>query len=241
MDVLVIENLVKYFGGLIAVDHLNVSFSTGEIVGLIGPNGAGKTTLFNLITGTFSPDQGKIIYKGKDISGLKPHATCRRGIGRTFQVPRPFSSLKVFDNVLVACFPKSRSRAEAQEKSEELLRFVGLHEKKAVLAKHLTLVDRKALEMAKALASDPTLLLLDEVMAGLNEKEANDTISLINRIAGRKIGIVVIEHIFKVIIKITNRVIVLDHGKKIAEGDANSVMNDENVIKAYFGEDYAVA
>lgn len=241
MDVLVIENLVKYFGGLIAVDHLNVSFSTGEIVGLIGPNGAGKTTLFNLITGTFSPDQGKIIYKGKDISGLKPHATCRRGIGRTFQIPRPFSSLKVFDNVLVACFPKSRSRAEAQEKSEELLRFVGLHEKKAVLAKHLTLVDRKALEMAKALASDPTLLLLDEVMAGLNEKEANDTISLINRIAGGKIGIVVIEHIFKVIIKITNRVIVLDHGKKIAEGDANSVMNDENVIKAYFGEDYAVA
>jgi len=241
MDVLVIENLVKRFGGLIAVDHLNVSFSTGEVVGLIGPNGAGKTTLFNLITGTFSPDQGKIVYKGKDISGLKPHATCRRGIGRTFQIPRPFSSLKVFDNVLVACFPKSRSRAEAQEKSEELLRFVGLHEKKAVLAKHLTLVDRKALEMAKALASDPTLLLLDEVMAGLNEKEVNDTISLINRIAGGKIGIVVIEHIFKVIIKITNRVIVLDHGKKIAEGDANSVMNDENVIKAYFGEDYAFA
>lgn len=241
MDVLVIENLVKCFGGLIAVDHLNVFFSTGEIVGLIGPNGAGKTTLFNLITGTFSPDQGKIIYKGKDISGLKPYATCRRGIGRTFQVPRPFSSLKVFDNVLVACFPKSRSRAEAQEKSEELLRFVGLHEKKAVLAKHLTLVDRKALEMAKALASDPTLLLLDEVMAGLNEKEVNDTISLINRIAGEKISIVVIEHIFKVIMKMTNRVIVLDHGKKIAEGDANSVMNDENVIKAYFGEDYAFA
>lgn len=241
MDELAIENLVKYFGGLVAVDHLNVSFSTGEVVGLIGPNGAGKTTLFNLITGTFSPDQGEIIYKGKDISGLKPHATCRRGIGRTFQVPRPFSSLKVFDNVLVSCFPKSRSRAEAQEKSEELLRFVGLHEKRAVLAKHLTLVDRKALEMAKALASNPTFLLLDEVMAGLNEKEVNDTISLINRIAGGKIGIVVIEHIFKVIMKITNRVIVLDHGKKIAEGNANSVMNDKNVIKAYFGEDYAFA
>lgn len=241
MDLLIIEDLVKYFGGLYAVDHLSFSVSVGDVVGVIGPNGAGKTTVFNLITGTYPPDQGQIVYKGENISGLKPHVTCRKGIGRTFQITKPFGSLRVIDNVLIACYPKSQTKKEAQQKAEGLLHFVGLYEKQEVLAKHLTLVERKLLEIARALASEPTLLLLDEAMAGLNEKEVNDAISLINKIADNKIGILVIEHIFKVITKITNRVIVLDRGKKIAEGDAENVMNDENVIKAYFGEDYAFA
>lgn len=241
MNVLTVEAVSKYFGGLCAVDKVSFSVSPGEIVGLIGPNGSGKTTIFNVITGNLPPDEGRIIFKGENITGLRPHSTCRKGIGRTFQTTKPFRSLTIMDNTLIACYPKSRSKREALKKAEELISIVGLDEKRDDLAKSLTLAQTKLLEIARALAGDPDLLLLDEVMAGLNEKEINDAIALINRIRDNQIGIIVIEHIFKVIMSITDNVIVLDQGKKIAEGPSSTVINDENVLKAYFGEDYAFA
>ncbi|RLB20400.1 MAG: ABC transporter ATP-binding protein [Deltaproteobacteria bacterium] len=241
MHILVVEDLVKYFGGLRAVDHLSLTVSPGEVVGLIGPNGAGKTTVFNLIAGVHKPDKGKITFKGQDVAGLRPYQTCRMGIGRTFQTTKPFNNLCVLDNVIVACYPKSKTRKQAQQRAEELIQFVGLGDKGEVLAKHLTLVERKLLEIARAMAHGPSLLLLDEVMAGLNEVEINNAIDLINRIRDNQIGIIIIEHIFKVIMSITDKVVVLDHGKKIAEGPADKVVKDEHVLKAYFGEDYAFA
>jgi len=236
MHILVVEDLVKYFGGLRAVDHLSFTVSPGEMVGLIGPNGAGKTTVFNLVAGVYKPDKGKITFKGQDVCGLKPYQTCRMGIGRTFQTTKPFKNLCVLDNVIIACFPKSQTQRQAQKKAEELIQFVGLGDKGNVLAKYLTLVDRKLLEIARAMALGPQLLLLDEVMAGLNEVEINDAIDLINRIKDSQIGIIIIEHIFKVIMSITDKVVVLDHGKKIAEGPASKVVKEKPVLKAYFGE-----
>lgn len=241
MDVLLVKNLVKRFGGLCAVDGVSLSVAQGEVLGLIGPNGAGKTTLFNTITGVYPANEGEILFMGETILGLKPHRTCRKGIGRTFQVPKPLMGLSVLDNVMVACFPKSKSKKEAREKAEEKITLVGLDKEKMILAKHLTLANKKRLEMARALSAEPSLLLLDEVMAGLNEIEINEAISLIRKIMNSNISIIVIEHIFKVIMKITDRVAVLDHGKKISEGDPHAVINEEEVIKAYFGEDYAFA
>ena len=235
------KNLVKRFGGLCAVDGVSLSVAQGEVLGLIGPNGAGKTTLFNTITGVYPANEGEILFMGETILGLKPYRTCRKGIGRTFQVPKPLMGLSVLDNVMVACFPKSKSKKEAREKAEEKITLVGLDKEKMILAKHLTLANKKRLEMARALSAEPSLLLFDEVMAGLNEIEINEAISLIRKIMNSNISIIVIEHIFKVIMKITDRVAVLDHVKKIAEGDPHAVINDEEVIRAYFGEDYAFA
>lgn len=241
MDLLAVESVSKSFGGLRAVDEVSFTVAPGEIVGLIGPNGAGKTTVFNLITGTIPPDQGRIILRGEDITGRKPHSTSRKGIGRTFQITRPFRSLSVLDNVLIAAYPKSKTKKQALAKAEEWVYFVGLAEKKEEPAKSLTLAQSKLLEIARAMAGGPSLLLLDEVMAGLNETEVNEAISLINRIRDNQIGIIVIEHIFKVIMSITDNVVVLDHGKKISEGLPGAVINDKKVMEAYFGEDYAFA
>ena len=239
MDVLQIQNIHKYFGGLHAVNDLTLTITPGEVVGLIGPNGAGKTTLFNLITGTYRVDQGEIKLKGEKISHLKPHHTCRKGIGRTFQVPKPLLGLSVMDNVIIAAYPKSRSKREAVARAKDELIFSGLWEKKDFLAKHLTLAEKKLLEVTRALTSNPVLLLLDEVMAGLNKNERAQAISLIEKIKKRNISILVIEHIFKIIVAITHRVIVLDQGQKIAEGSPDKVMQNKKVIKAYFGADYA--
>jgi branched-chain amino acid transport system ATP-binding protein len=241
MDILIVQDLRKNFGGLVAVQALNFTVQEAEIVGLIGPNGAGKTTVFNLITGAFRPDKGDIIFNNENISGLKPHDTCRKGIGRTFQITKPFNDLNVFENIMIACFPKSRTKKQALRKTEEIIDFVELYGKRERLAKHLTLADRKLLEIARALATEPKLLLLDEAIAGLNEKETNQAINLINKIRDRNISLVVIEHIFRVIMNIAQKVIVLDRGKKIAEGQPSSIIKDQRVIKAYFGEEYAFA
>ena len=240
-NILEIRDLMKSFGGLMAVNQVSLSVPQGEIWGLIGPNGAGKTTLFNLITGTYSPNQGKITYEGEDITGIKPHLACHKGIGRTFQVTKPFGASTVFENVLIASFSRRSSKKRAAEKADEIIDLVGLGDKKNVLANHLTLINRKLLEVARALATEPRLLLLDEVMAGLNDREINDAIKLIERIKQTNLTIVVIEHIFKVILQVTTRVVVLDQGQKIAEGKPSEVIEDENVLKAYFGEDYAFA
>ena len=240
-DILKITDLVKTFGGLKAVDRISFNVPEGAVWGLIGPNGAGKTTLFNLITGTYPPSSGSIVYDGREIAGIKPHVACQKGIGRTFQVTKPFSASSVFENVLIASFSKHPTRKMATEKAKEIIELVRLEEKSQILAKHLTLIDTKLLEVARALAIEPKLLLLDEVMAGLNDSEINEAFALIDRIKHKKLTIVVIEHIFKVILEITSQVIVLDQGKKIAEGRPRDVIEDERVLKAYFGEDYAFA
>lgn len=238
MDVLQIQNINKHFGGLHAINNLTLTIKPGEVVRLIGPNGAGKTTLFNLITGALKIDQGAIKLKDEEISHLKPHQTCQKGIGRTFQVPKPLLGLSVMDNVIVAAYPKSRSKREAIDRAKNELKFSGLWEKRDVLSKNLTLAEKKLMEVTRALTSNPALLLLDEVMAGLTENERLHAISLIERINKRNISILLIEHVFKIIVSNTHRVIVLDQGEKIAEGSPDQIMQDKKVIKAYFGADY---
>ena len=233
-----IKDLDKSFGGLKAVDNLNFSVSEGQIIGLIGPNGAGKTTVFNLITGVYAPDNGSIRLGQKEIAGLPPHAICRMGVARTFQITKPFGEMSILDNVMVGSFLKNRVRNKAELRAEEILDFVGLKEKMRAKAKYLTLAERKLLEIARAMATDPQVLLLDEVMSGLNEKETKVAIDLINKIRKVGITILVIEHIFKVILTVTDRVIVLDQGRKIAEDTALKIVENENVINAYLGDEY---
>jgi branched-chain amino acid transport system ATP-binding protein len=234
--------VTKYFGGLAAVKDLNFHIEQGEILGLIGPNGAGKTTLFNVITGVYRPDAGVIKFKGKSITGAKPHRICKKGISRTFQIPRPFHNMPVLDNVTAAMLFGKKSKVsmdDARQKATDVLKFVGLSGKEGFLPKGLTGVDLKRLETARAVATEPEILLLDEVMAGLNPTETLETMELIKKVRN-DLGITVfmIEHVMKAIMNISDRVMVLHHGEKISEGAPKEVANDRTVIEAYLGERY---
>jgi branched-chain amino acid transport system ATP-binding protein len=235
---LMLDSVSKTFGGLQAVHRITLSVTAGEIVGLIGPNGAGKTTLFNLVTGTYRPDTGCILFRGQNITRLGPHQRCQRGIARTFQLVRPFHGLSVLDNVAVGRLYGSKAvwnRRQAEAESYESLELVGLATRAADPAGHLTLVDRKRLELARALATRPMLLLLDELLAGLNPTEVLEAMQLIQQIRTMGVTIVMVEHLVKAIFSISDRVVVLNAGEKIAEGAPAAVAHHPQVIDAYLG------
>ncbi|MDK2888218.1 branched-chain amino acid transport system ATP-binding protein [Desulfofundulus australicus DSM 11792] len=236
-----LKNVTIKFGGLTAVSDLSFKLFEGEIVGLIGPNGAGKTTVFNLISGVYRPTEGEIYLNGENITGLKPFQICHRGIGRTFQVVRPFGGKSVLYNVMVGAFLRTNDTRKSREKALEVLQLVGLYNKKDVLAKNLTIVDRKRLEVAKALATEPKLLLLDEVLAGLNPAEVDEAVEMIRQIHKSGITILLIEHVLKAAMALSQRIMVLDYGKKIAEGSPEEVTSNPEVIKAYLGDNYGIA
>jgi len=236
------KKVTKYFGGLAAVKNVDFHLKKGEILGLIGPNGAGKTTLFNCICGIYKPTSGSVILKGEDITGLKPHQICTKGIGRTFQVVMPFTNMTALENVMVSVFAgKSgiKDMEEARREATKWLEFVGIAEKKDFLARSLTLADRKALEMARALATWPEMLLLDEVVAGLNPTETAETMERINKVRDELgITILMVEHVMKAVMGVSERIMVLHHGEKIVEGTPREIAEDKKVIEAYLGEKY---
>lgn len=233
------EGVTKYFGGLAAVFEVNFHVEKGEVFGLIGPNGAGKTTLFNLISAALAPRSGAIKFKGKNITGLKPHQICRLGVARTFQTVKIFANMSVLGNVsLGALFGAADhiSSAEAEKQATALLEFVGLAALKSAPAKDLTLANQKRLEVAGALATQPELMLLDEIMAGLNPAEVAQAMELVARIREKGITIIMIEHVMKAIMSVCDRIMVLHHGRKIAEGTPQEIANSKKVIEVYLGE-----
>lgn len=238
-SILKVTSVTKTFGGLHAVNDVSFEVNAGEIIGLIGPNGAGKTTMFNVISGYYPPTRGRIFFKGNDISGRRPYQLADMGIGRTFQVVKPFPGLSVLENVIIASFARYPKQKAAKKQAMEILEFTGLADQSYKSASSLTLAGRKRLEISKAMALEPELLLLDEVVAGLNPSEADKTTRLILKLRDRGISILIVEHIMRVIMNISDRIVVLNFGEQIATGKPKEVAQNPVVIQAYLGEEAA--
>src|ERR1700732_2358464 len=237
-EVLVIRGLSKRYGGLRAVQGVRFTVQENETVGVLGPNGAAKTTSCNLITGFHRPDSGSVVAFGQEIVGLKPHDICAHGLARTFQVAKPFGAMTVLANVMTGAFLRDRHVAAAREKAREAIEFVGLSAKEHTAAKDLTTIDQRRLEMARALATQPRLLLLDEVMAGLNPAEIDQAVALVGKLSQRGLTIVIVEHVMRAIMAVARHIVVLDHGQKIAEGSPKEIVENPQVIRAYLGSGY---
>ena len=233
-----VRGLGKRFGGLHAVRGLSFEMARGEVLGLIGPNGAGKTTVFNLLSGFLAQDAGEVRFEGRSLTGLKPHAICRMGLARTFQIVRPFPHLTVLENVRVGALAREPRMADAADRARAVIEQVGLAAKAGQPAAGLTLAERKRLELARALATAPTLLLLDEVMAGLNPTEIQAIVALVRSINEAGVSILLIEHNMRAVMTLSHRIVVLSFGEKIVEGAPVAVANDPRVVEAYLGEAY---
>lgn len=235
MTLLKLENVTKRFAGLVAVNNISIEVAKGEIVGIIGPNGAGKTTLFHSICGFHIAEEGAIVYDGKNIHGLKPEIICEQGIARTFQIVQPFGNLTLLENVMVGAFNRHAKYAEAREVALEKLNFVGLKSRANIRMRDLTFPEQKKVELARALATEPKLLFLDEIMSGLNPTEVMEMIELIREIREQGITIVFIEHLMSAVMSLSDRVIVMHHGELLAVGKPEEVKENPAVIEAYLG------
>ena len=237
-DALVVRNLSKRFGGLRAVQDLSFSVKENETVALIGPNGAGKTTSFHLMTGFHRLDEGSVSAFGREIVGLKPYDICVHGLARTFQVAKPFGAMTVLANVMTGAFLRNKKLEVARARAREAIEFVGLSAKEHTPARDLTTIDQRRLEMARALATEPRLLLLDEVMAGLNPAEIDQAVALVGKLSKRGLTIIIVEHVMRAIMAVARHIVVLDHGQKIAEGSPKEIVANQDVVRAYLGPGY---
>jgi branched-chain amino acid transport system ATP-binding protein len=233
------RGVCKSFHGQMVLDHISLMIPQGCVYGLLGPNGAGKTTAFNLVVGVYKPSEGKVIFDNEDITGLPPNEICKKGIGRTFQVVKPFGKMTVLQNIMAGAFVNTAKTQEARQIASEVMEKMGLQSKRDKLAASLTIPERKRLEMAKALATRPKLMLLDEVLAGLNPTEIQDAVLLIKSMIKDGVTILMIEHVLQATMAICERIVVLNYGQKLAEGTPEQVTGNEEVIKAYLGDDYA--
>ncbi|MCA9913435.1 MAG: ABC transporter ATP-binding protein [Anaerolineae bacterium] len=242
MSLLTLEHVTKRFGGLVAVSDVSFTLEEGEVLGLIGPNGAGKTTLFNSISGAHTPEEGEIRFNGQDIKGVATHEVCRLGLARTFQIVKPFAALDVVDNVKVGAFLRYRNSRDAEAKAREVVEFVGLGADAHRPAKSLTTSGRKRLELARALATEPRLMLLDEVMAGLTPTESRKIVEVIRQIKEHyNLSLLVIEHVMQAIMSLSDRIAVLHHGELIAIDKPQVIASDDAVIEAYLGKEFEFA
>jgi branched-chain amino acid transport system ATP-binding protein len=234
--ILSVQGVTKHFGGLTALRDVSIEVGKGEVVGLMGPNGAGKTTLLNVIAGEYVPDAGRILFKGRDVTKLPAHRICHLGIGRTYQIPQPFVTLSIRENLLVsAVFGRGLKKSTDELEEDSILELVGLHEKKDTFAGDLPILSLKKLELARALARKPELLLLDEVAAGTTETEIPKILETIRSIRAMGITIIIIEHVMRVLVNVVDRIVVIDKGVKICEDNPGAVMCDGKVMEAYFG------
>jgi len=233
-----VKNLTKSFGGLVAVDNLDFEVPRNSILGLVGPNGSGKTTTFNLIAGVYKADKGEILFKSENIAGAKPHQICKKGIARTFQIPQPFKNMTILESVMLGyLFGHSHAwhLRDARKKALKTIDFLGLNEKRDVLCDTLTLVDQRRTEIARALATSPELLLLDEAIAGLNPTETQEVLDVVKEIKAAGVTIIFIEHVMSAVMAVSDKILVLDYGRQIAWDTPPEVVKDEKVIKAYLG------
>jgi branched-chain amino acid transport system ATP-binding protein len=236
-----LESVTKRFGGLTAVRAVSLEVNAGELLGIIGPNGAGKTTLFNVIAGYYRPEEGRVFFEGRDITGLPAHAISRLGLTRTFQIVKPFGNLSVSDNVMIGALTRLRATREARAEAERVIALCGLAPHAQARAKALPIGLRKRLEVARALATRPRLLLLDEVMAGLNASELVGIIDLVRRVHAEGVTLIVIEHVMAAMMRLAQRIVMLHHGERIAEGTPAEITRDRRVIDAYLGEEFDLA